>query len=454
MMAWRRTESLPLAEQALAIARTVGAGAAEVRALTVIGGDLVYLGRTEDGVAHFRQALQLAEEVGDLLGLERAYLNFMDALTMLARYRESAALGQEGLEAMRRFGMASSLLVTNQMETLLAIGEWEEAERLGAAALRGSMEDFPYVLPMRLAELETGRGDFDAARAHLEVASETLDDDRLLGLYEADVAELALWERRFADAEAAVDAGLAEASARAAAQICVELCARGLRAQADLAALARARRDEEALRTRLDRAETLRETARRAGAEAAPVTPNAGGWSALSEAEHARAGGVAAPEPWAAAAEIWERLERRPLAAYCRWREAEALVAAGASRGEASAPLQEAHRIAARLGARPLLREVELLAQRARLDLEPPSAAPTDRRPELHEALGLTPREAEVLTLVARGYTNREIAATLVISDRTAGVHVSHILHKLNAPNRLEAAAIAHRVAPPPVDDR
>jgi DNA-binding NarL/FixJ family response regulator len=59
-------------------------------------------------------------------------------------------------------------------------------------------------------------------------------------------------------------------------------------------------------------------------------------------------------------------------------------------------------------------------------------------------------REAEVLTLVARGYTNREIAESLVISVRTAGLHVSRILRKLDAPNRLEAAAIAHRLAAPP----
>jgi DNA-binding NarL/FixJ family response regulator len=59
------------------------------------------------------------------------------------------------------------------------------------------------------------------------------------------------------------------------------------------------------------------------------------------------------------------------------------------------------------------------------------------------------PREAEVLTLAARGYTNREIAAALVISVKTASVHVSHILRKLDAPNRLEAATIAHRVAQP-----
>ena len=50
--------------------------------------------------------------------------------------------------------------------------------------------------------------------------------------------------------------------------------------------------------------------------------------------------------------------------------------------------------------------------------------------------------------LVARGYTNREIAATLVISVKTASLHVSHILAKLDAPNRREAAAIAHRLDP------
>jgi DNA-binding NarL/FixJ family response regulator len=135
--------------------------------------------------------------------------------------------------------------------------------------------------------------------------------------------------------------------------------------------------------------------------------------------------------------------------AYCRWREAEALAAAGASRAEASAPLAEAHAIATGLGARPLLRELERLAERARLDLAPPELGAPDTKQELETALGLTAREAEVLALMARGLTNREIADELVISVKTAGVHVSHILSKLDVPNRLEAAAIAHRFAPP-----
>ena len=181
------------------------------------------------------------------------------------------------------------------------------------------------------------------------------------------------------------------------------------------------------------------------------VTPNAAGWITLAAAEHERARGVARPESWSEAAATWDRLERPPLAAYCRWRQAEALVAAGASRGEASVPLREAHAVAARIGAEPLAGELELLAQRARLDLASPDAELPDGEQGLDEILDLTPREAEVLTLVARGYTNREIAATLVISVKTASVHVSHILRKLDAPNRREAAAIAHRLAPPHV---
>ena len=112
-------------------------------------------------------------------------------------------------------------------------------------------------------------------------------------------------------------------------------------------------------------------------------------------------------------------------------------------------PLREAHAVATRIGAVPLVRELELLAQRARLDLAPPDSGPSARNAGLEELLGLTPREAEVLTLVARGYTNREIADTLVISVKTASVHVSHILGKLAVPNRVEAAAIAHRLAVP-----
>ncbi len=450
MLAWRFDESLTICEQALALARTTAAHAVELGVLLDLGRDLAYLGRADEGAAYLWRALELAEKSGDPSALLHAYVSLTDVLTMLGRAQESAQIGKRGLDVVRPYGIDSTVLVANRIEALLATGEWDEADSASVAALRAITANFPYMLLMLRADLELGRGEFEAARAHLEAAHATLREDRGQGIYDIFLAELGLWERRWTEAEQAVRDGLARASSRQAAQLRVWFCAKGLRAHAELAALARARRDADASLEWLARARRLIEVARRSAAEASSVTPNADGWLALAEAEYARARGVARPEVWSDAAAMWQRLARPPLAAYCRWRQAEALVAAGASRPEATVPLREAHAVATRIGAKPLLRELELLAERARLDLlSPDTGSPDGKQGQgLQEALGLTPREAEVLTLVSRGYTNREIAQTLVISVKTASVHVSHILRKLDAPNRLEAAAIAHRLAP------
>ena len=57
----------------------------------------------------------------------------------------------------------------------------------------------------------------------------------------------------------------------------------------------------------------------------------------------------------------------------------------------------------------------------------------------------LTPREAEILALVAEGRSNGEIGKQLFIATKTVSVHVSNILAKLGAAGRTEAAAIARR---------
>jgi DNA-binding NarL/FixJ family response regulator len=64
-----------------------------------------------------------------------------------------------------------------------------------------------------------------------------------------------------------------------------------------------------------------------------------------------------------------------------------------------------------------------------------PAAMPTSGDPDLDR---LTPREREVLRLIARGYTYREVARELVLSVKTIETHVSNVLHKLQLSNRNE----------------
>jgi DNA-binding CsgD family transcriptional regulator len=58
---------------------------------------------------------------------------------------------------------------------------------------------------------------------------------------------------------------------------------------------------------------------------------------------------------------------------------------------------------------------------------------------------GLSPREAQILALVAKGMSNREIGAELSISEHTAANHIRSILRKTECANRTEAASYAHR---------
>jgi len=67
------------------------------------------------------------------------------------------------------------------------------------------------------------------------------------------------------------------------------------------------------------------------------------------------------------------------------------------------------------------------------------------RAPDLTTRHGLTPREREVLDLVAEGRSNREIADVLFLSERTVENHVRHVLNKLDVPSRVAAAAYAIR---------
>ena len=119
-----------------------------------------------------------------------------------------------------------------------------------------------------------------------------------------------------------------------------------------------------------------------------------------------------------------------------------ALLARQADREQATSAIRDAHTMAVGLGARPLASMVEALARRARISLLAAGGATE----AAGLPYGLTERELEVLELVVAGHSNREIGATLFISPKTASVHVSNILAKLDVDGRVEAATMALRL--------
>ena len=300
------------------------------------------------------------------------------------------------------------------------------------------------------------RGDLEGARTDLsrilERSKVSLDPEDSTDT-RGRVAMVATWEGRLDDARAHVADGLVSLAGTDDAHLVTRLCLAGLAAEAAIAGRAAARRDEEARDQACRIAAGLLERARAAaGAEDVAVIGATRATLQTVEAEWTRVARPSDPDRWAEAAGAWDELGCPWPAAYARWRLAEALLERGAPREEAVVPLRRAWATARGLGARPLLAEVELLARRARIALAPePAAASAAETAAAQPAapgdeLGLTPREREVLALVAEGRTNRQIAEALFISDKTASVHVSNILAKLGVANRAEAAATVHRL--------
>jgi DNA-binding CsgD family transcriptional regulator len=188
----------------------------------------------------------------------------------------------------------------------------------------------------------------------------------------------------------------------------------------------------------------------RAGAR--PRFDEACAWGGMATAELTRrrtllGDAPADPGPWEEVARSFDALSLPVPATYARFRAGEAHVTAG-DRAAAAVPLRAAAAAAEEMGALLLADDVAALARRARIDLRAPAQEDAAADPDASPAarLGLTPRELEVLLLVAEGRTNRAIGETLFMSEKTASVHVSRILAKLGVGGRVEAAAVAHRL--------
>jgi DNA-binding CsgD family transcriptional regulator len=451
MLLARHAESRACCEEAIAIARAVGARAEEGHALNTLGSDLAYLGDPEGAVDYLVRAREIALEVGDPDDVGRAYLNLVDLMSgPLNRLEEAVDLAREGSEYAARVGSAGDYGVSlqcNAAAALVHLGRWDEAAvMLRAAEDRNPIEMAAIDLHQCSAWLHVCRGAFDDAARRLGLAralmAKTVDPQYQAPLRALE-AELALWRGDPEAAGEAVAAGLEHLAGTDDRWFAASLLWLGLWALADVAAHPGGNGAGEGAAL-LARARALEHEPAEGGVFIPPATR---AYVLLCEAEHNRLARRGDAEPWRRAAMAWQALGQPYPEAYACWREGEALVGRRRAREGADA-LARAHATAEALGALPLAREVTLLARRARLDLGGRiRAADADRaQTDAAAELGLTPRQREVLALVAAGRTNREIAAALFVTEKTAGAHVSGILAKLHVRSRVEAATAAHRL--------
>ena len=441
-------------ERAIAVARAVGARAFEGHALNSLGVTRFGVGDWMGAERVLREAKRIAEEVSDYDGIWRAYTNLSECLDEQGRLEEAAALALEGAGKAEGLGMRTyaQFLQGEASWRLTRLGRLDETEAIVERVLaEGPKGVAAVVLNDNAAHLAMRRGRLDVAAEHFQRARELLggtSDSMWIGNQAAGQAETALWgadpERAWQIATGALDFVPDDQYAHYTAR----LHATALRAAADRAQRAVALDDEDGVARARDDAQAIFASlgallAPERWHDGAPV-PEPAAFQALSVAELGRVDGHPDADAWDAAAQRFAALKEPFELGYARWRQAEALIVAGGDRAGAGDALREAADIAARLRAPLLATEVEGLARRARVALEPAPDA-TDEAPGV-DRLGLTDRELTVLGLVAEGHTNREIGETLFISEKTASVHVSRILAKLGVRSRVEAATAAHRL--------
>jgi len=446
MLQGRYLEVKDQAQEALEAARAVGADDICAPILNRLGVALFALGDEEGGAAAFDEAIQVAEATGQAIDKAFVEANRADALHRAGRSREGLAFAIASEADLPAGSRAARWLAMQRAEIEFSLGEWDTAEAHLPHRGRLTGTTLAYFNLTR-AGLLLARGDTRAARPLLEetarILAMSLEPQYLAGCG-ALRGEL---ERREGDLDAAravVEEAIdriefcSEDGERLAEVACV-----GVRVEADTAERARDLGDEEAERGAKLRAEIMQSRVQAAADDLDLPVPSA--HAASAAADVARALGEADPALYAAAAEAWEALERPYPAAQSRFAQAEAHLRAG-DRDATIAAARAAHAAARRLGAGWLASEVEGLAARARLRLDDAApAAVANGDGEEEAAFGLTPRELQVLALLAEGATNREIGAQLFMAEKTASVHVSRILSKLDVRSRTEAAAVAHR---------
>lgn len=454
----RWAESRAVCEEAVVCAVAAGARAEESRARNMLGCDLVALGEVEAGIRELRAARRIAAETGPPELLIVAHLNL--ALFLLAddRFQDALAEAEEGRAAARRLGLHRRYgqdLAALHGDILVRLGRWDEAAAVTLEGLRLDPDD------VGSAYLAVVRGRLHARRGELAEAERRLASIDLAAMQPdtaqfaaASRAEAALLDGRPDDAARHAAAGMAVLSDADDVLWAAPLLAFAQRAHAEQAEGARARRDAAALEAVAGRVAAVE--ARTEAMAQRVATASARAWIASARAEARRALGDTDPEPWLALVAAWDAVPDPVEGVYARLRAAEARLRAEGVKADVGGLVREAHRIASALGGRPMQAEIERLANRARIDLAGPARVERSRtertRPSglaaapRRDGPSLSAREIEVLTLVAAGRSNGEIAEELFITRKTASTHVTHILDKLGVSNRVEAAMLASRM--------
>jgi DNA-binding CsgD family transcriptional regulator len=446
MLDGRFSDGVDIARRALEATLATEDRAVEAHARNTLGFCLAMTGHADEGGEQLREAIRIAKERDHLSDIADGYNNYADMLHDLGRSDDAIKVCLEGREVIGTRRPVSALWLDCQLaEFTFDLGQWAESERYLPDPKRWTGNQARLNLGLRRASLLVGRGEHEAAWAILNDLEDKVaesSEPQFIGPFFVLTAEQHRRAGDLAAARAAIERGLdrmefcTDDAARVAA-----VAAAGVTVEADAAERARdlGERDAETAALRF-----LDDLLSRVAASATRTRPVECALLLACRAEAGRGAGRPDPKAYERAAAAWDEIGRPEPAARMRWREAEAQVAAG-DRDAAAETVSAAHVAVTRIGASWLRGEIEGLAARGRLPLEA-EPAPAEAEPEEDEdGFGLTSRERQVLALVAEGATNREIGAQLFMAEKTASVHVSRILSKLNVRSRTEAAAVAHR---------
>ena len=455
MLTARYRDGERVCRQALAAARAVGARSEESHVLASLGVCIGSLGQRDEAIVMLREALDIAEEIRSPEDMSRGFSNLSSMLFTAGRLEEVAELAAKSTSPGEDIaGVRLQSAALNGADAMVELGRWEEAEATIAKVgkLMGNCGNHPALVR---ASLAIRRGDFDLAHAELDrllEVTEKLDDVQFRGAGLLLAAELAVIEGKPLEAYDLSEQALSTAAGTDDAEYLPQMCAVGACALADaLDEARRVRRRHDPVKLQLladELAVRMEELDARAAAGRVSLAPRAVAFGAQCRAEVTR---LHAPDPdaWSKAADHWKALRQPYQRAYCEWREAEALLANRARRAKVAELLHSAWETCSALGAAPLLARVEDLAKRARVTLGTETEA-ARRAADVAANLGITAREVEVLGCLAAARSDAQIAEALFISKKTASVHVSNLLRKLDVGSRYEAGEVGRQAGLPP----